>query len=145
MSLLDPPVFDERKARRRRNLAITIALAVMAVIVVLLIWPYYMAHQTVDHFMDALVRRNYQEAYAIWHPNPKSYPMDTFMQDWGPGSRWGIIKTYRIDRVITPPKMAGGPASGLIALVQVNGITDDEERLYVMKDHGQRILGFYPY
>lgn len=149
MTLLDAKEYDNRRDIRRRNIAISAAIVIVILVVLYLVWPYYMAHRLVGRFMNALAHGNYQEAYAIWHPDPQSYSMDSFMKDWGPDSRWGTIKTYKIDKVMKPPPMLGisgesGTGSGLIALVTINGIAD-QARIYVVKYKGVRILTFYPY
>lgn len=113
---------------------------VVVAIVGVLYWPRYIARHTVDRFFQAIERKNYQEAYYIWQANPKLYTMDAFMNDWGPSSKWGIIKTYRIDELGPPP---GGHASGLVAIVEINGITSDEARIWIQG--GTHELGFYPY
>jgi hypothetical protein len=129
MTLLDATEVDRRKMRRRRFTQVGIAVVIIVLIGLYFYWPYYQARRTVQHFMNALVDHNYQLAYAIWQPDPKKYPMDSFMQDWGPSSAWGIIKSYKIDNVFTPP---GGNSSGLVVDVQVNGIHQDA-RLWVQK------------
>jgi hypothetical protein len=65
--------------------------------------------------------------------------MDYFMQDWGPGSRWGVIKNYKILDVLQPP---GGNASGLVVIVRINGIHEDERLWVENKDHE---MSFYQF
>jgi len=139
MTLLDSTPFDKARARRRRNVLLGAAAVLILAIAVYLCWPYYMARRTVNQFMDALVRKNYQMAYAIWKPDPKSYPMDYFMQDWGPSSRWGIIKSYQVLDVLQPP---GGNASGMVILVRINGIHDDARLWVENKTHE---MSFYQF
>ncbi|HWG37780.1 MAG TPA: hypothetical protein VN690_08695, partial [Terriglobales bacterium] len=100
----------------------------------------YTARRTVNRFFQELERKNYQEAYAIWKPNPKLYPMDTFMEDWGPNSKWGTITSYSIDQLGLPP---GGHASGLVALVEINGIASDEARIWIQNRTHE--LSFYQF
>ncbi|MGH9394286.1 MAG: hypothetical protein ACRD1E_08970 [Terriglobales bacterium] len=138
MTLLDAPAYDAGRARRRRVLGIVVAVLVVVAIIGVLYWPRYTARRTVDRFFQAIERKNYMEAYAIWKPIPKLYPMDAFMSDWGPSSKWGIITTYRIDQLGLPP---GGHASGLVALVEINGIASDEARIWIQ--NGTRELSFY--
>ncbi|HXR97291.1 MAG TPA: hypothetical protein VN709_05555 [Terriglobales bacterium] len=140
MTLLDAKQYDFVKAQRRKTTAIVVAVVVVLAIIGFLYYPRYMARRTVNHFFQSLVAHNYMEAYAIWQANPKLYPMDTFMQDWGPSSKWGIIKTYHIDQLGTPP---GGHASGLVALVDINGISTDDARIWIQ--NGTRELSFYQF
>ena len=138
MTLLDAPTFDARRSRRRRVLGITVAIVIVVAIVGVLYWPRYTARHTVNHFFEALERQNYQEAYYIWKANPKLYSMDAFMADWGPSSRWGLIKSYRIEQLGPPP---GGHASGLVALVEINGIQSDEAQIWIQGDTHE--MSFY--
>ena len=139
MTLLNSTPFDKARARRRRNLVLGAIAILIVVIAVYAYWPYYMARRTVNQFMTAVVHKNFQMAYAIWKPDPKSYPMDYFMQDWGPGSRWGIIKSYNILDVLQPP---GGHASGLVVIVRINGIHEDERLWVENKTHE---MSFYQF
>lgn len=138
MTLLDAVPFDERRARRKKIAGIVVAVVVVVAVAGVLYWPRYIARHTVNRFFQAIERKNFQEAYYIWKPDPKLYTMDAFMKDWGPGSRWGIIQTYRIDE-LGPPQ--GGHASGLVAIVEINGIGSDEARLWIQ--NGTHELGFY--
>ncbi|HVB39424.1 MAG TPA: hypothetical protein VNE83_00890 [Terriglobales bacterium] len=142
MTLLDAPQYNERRDRIRRNIVITGIVIILVAVGGFAYWPRYIARRTVDHFMDSLIDKNFQEAYAIWQANPRLYPMDTFMQDWGPGSKWGIIKTYKIVQ-LGPPQ--GGHSSGLVALVEINAIagTDNEARIWIQ--NGTRELSFYQF
>lgn len=140
MTLLNAPPFDERRAKRRRLLGIIVAVVIVVAIIGVLYWPRYSARRTVDRFFEAIEHKNFQEAYAIWQPDPKLYPMDAFMRDWGPSSRWGIITSFKIDELGPPP---GGHASGLVALVIINGITSDEARIWVQ--NGTHELSFYQF
>lgn len=139
MTLLDAAPFDRARARRRNTTILIVVIAVVVAIGVYWYWPYYQARRTVNSFFQALLRGNFQEAYYIWKPDPKAYSMDSFMQDWGPSSPWGKIKTYKIERVTEPP---GGHSSGLVVLVRINGIHSDA-RLWVEKRSQE--MSFYQF
>lgn len=139
MTLLDAPTFNRQRAKRRNLIILIVVVAAICALGLSLYWPYYEARRTVNQFMTALVRGNFQEAYYIWKPNPRAYTMDSFMQDWGPGSPWGRIKAYRIQQVTAPP---GGHSTGLVVLVRINGIHTDA-RLWV-EDHSH-IMSFYQF
>ncbi len=139
MTLLDSQVYDERGARRRRNFVLIVIVVVAVALAVTFYWPYYQARRSANAFMTALVKGNYQMAYYLWHADPRRYPMDRFMQDWGPGSPWGKIRTYKIDDVLKPP---GGHASGMVVMIRINGISQDA-RLWVQ--NGTHELSFYEF
>ncbi len=140
MTLLDAPDYNTRRDRLRRNIVITAIVVIIVAVAGFSYWPRYVARRTVDHFMESLIRKNYQEAYAIWQADPKLYPMDTFMEDWGPGSQWGIIKSYKIEQ-LGPPQ--GGRSSGLVALVEINNIPTPEARIWIQ--NGNHELSFYQF
>ncbi len=138
MTLLDATPVDYQRLRRRRLLLGGIALLVVLSLAGYLYWPRYVARRTVTHFMDAIQRHNYQMAYFIWQANPREYSMDRFMQDWGPSSSWGTIKTFSIDGVESP----GSNSSGLVVFVKING-RHDEARLWVERKTHE--LSFYEF
>lgn len=140
MTLLDAPKYNERRAHQRKTLGIVVAVVVIVAIVGVLYWPRYQARKTVDQFFHAIIQKNYQEAYAIWQPNPQLYPMDAFMKDWGPSGQWGIITSFHIDQLGLPP---GGHANGLVALVTINHIQSNQARIWISdKNHS---LSFYQF
>ena len=140
MTLLDSAPYNEQRDRWIRAITITVVAAIVIAGAGYLYYPHYMAQRTINEFMQALVDKNFQEAYAIWQADPKLYPMDAFMKDWGPDSQWGIIKTYSIRQLGPPP---GGNSSGLVALVEINGIQSDEARIWIQ--NGSRLLSFYQF
>lgn len=142
MTLLDAPQFNEQRDRIRRNIVIAGIVIILLAVGGFAYWPRYIARRTVDQFMNSLIDKNFQEAYAIWQANPRLYPMDTFMQDWGPGSKWGIIKTYKIVQ-LGPPQ--GGHSSGLVALVEVNGIANTDTYARIWIQNGTHELSFYQF
>jgi hypothetical protein len=143
MGLMDAPAYDpalERRRHRRKVWAVVIVLAVIFIGTPLYFyWPYWQARKKVAQFMNALQRQNYQLAYYVWHGNPRRYPMDAFMRDWGPQSEWGPIKSFRIV-VVTPPP--GPAASGLVVLVQINH-SPHEAKIWV--ENHSLDLSFYQY
>ncbi|MGH9481431.1 MAG: hypothetical protein ACRD1L_05010 [Terriglobales bacterium] len=140
---MDAKPYDFRRDRRWRNAVITLVVLALLAGVWILFWPRFMARRTVDRFFQSLERKNYQEAYAIWQPDPKAYPMDAFMSDWGPKSQWGTITRFHIAQLGVPPPRLGGHASGLVALVEINGNRTDEARIWI--ENGSRVLSFYQY
>lgn len=139
MTLMDAQPVDQVRLRRRRLLLISALVIAVLAISLYLYWPYYRARQTVNQFMNALIRHNYQEAYYLWQADPKLYPMNTFMRDWGPQSEWGYIRSYKIEAVTVPP---GGHASGLVVLVKINGIPH-EEKIWV-ENHSEA-MSYYEF
>ncbi|MGH9414794.1 MAG: hypothetical protein ACRD0Y_13775, partial [Terriglobales bacterium] len=65
MTLLDAPSYNAHRFHQRKVLGIVVAVVVIVAIVGVLYWPRYQARKTVDQFFHALIKKNYQEAYAI--------------------------------------------------------------------------------
>lgn len=138
MTLLDAPQYNARREKWRRIVGVIVIVVVILVAAGVLYWPRYIARRTVDRFFNELIKKNYQEAYYIWQANPKLYSMDAFMQDWGPGSRWGTIKTYHIEQ-LGPP--AGGHSTGLIAVVEINGIASSPQQIWIENRNHELAFG----
>lgn len=92
----------------------------------------------VDQFLTLLEQSKYEQAYELWgcsteQPCP-NYSYEKFMEDWGPNSPLGAVKSYEVGRSYSQE-------SGVIILVQVNG--HRIPNLWVEKD--DRVIGFSPY
>ena len=104
MTLLDAPVYDAAKARRR-NIKIGVAiLAVIAVIVLAWVNRNWPEEHVVDKFFTALQNQQFENAYAIYFNDPnwlqhrdkyKQYTYSDFYRDWGPGGEWGLVNRQR--------------------------------------------------
>ena len=91
---------DEHPPARIRRYIITGVAGIILAFLFLWYWPgnlrFYKERNIVDHFMNALVAGNYQEAYRTWKPSP-SYTFKDFMDDWGQNGYYGPIKSYRLE------------------------------------------------
>jgi len=148
MTLMDAQPFNEARARRRR---ITVGAIVVGVLVLAwLAWSYryYPQERVVTKFFDALQAKQFETAYGLWfndpqwqqHPDKYSgkYPYNEFYRDWGPGSEWGPIRSFKIYASGTPP----GGGSGVIVEVIVN---DRAEHARVWVEKADKSLSFSPY
>jgi hypothetical protein len=70
---------------------------------------------TVEHFMNAVVAGDSQQAYQIWHPH-ESFSYKDFLSFWGPNGYYSPIKSYRIESAEVPPK--GG--TGVVIVVELS-------------------------
>jgi hypothetical protein len=159
MTLLDAPVFDEMRDRRRR----TIAIGGAALLVVLFIGWWLIAGRPVDfpwnwdahlfgrsavnRFLTAVEKNDLQTAYGIWmhdkdwqqHPQQYGvYPFSRFQQDWSsssPDNEYGAIQSHRI---------AAARAYGNVLLVAIliNGRKSDA--LNLDYDPKTKTLNFSP-
>jgi hypothetical protein len=125
MTLLDAKVYDPAPARRRK-IRIAVAVAVILILATV-VWMnrYWSEKRVVDKFFNALMSKDYETAYGIYfadpqwkqHPDKHSrYPLNQFIQDWGAGGQWGIIKNYKVNGAST----CSSGASGVVVDVIVN-------------------------
>jgi len=156
MTLFQTKPYDPAAARKRRNLII--AIVVIVAVCAILGWNFrhYPEEHQVDKFFAALQEKNYEQAYGIWnhdsdwkqHPEKySSYPYNNFIQDWGPGGEWGIIKSYHVDGSAVPKGGNGTKfdvgSSGVVVVVTVNQRVADKAHIWVEKS--DKTLGFSPY
>jgi hypothetical protein len=120
MTLLDAPVYDEARDRRRQLLIYSGAGLLFVLIVTFWLisgkpvdWPWnWYTHlagrSATNHFLQAVEQNDLQKAYGIWlhdpdwqkHP-PKNgvYPFDRFERDWSrtsPDNEYGVIESHEI-------------------------------------------------
>lgn len=138
MSYLDNyGVADARKERRNRRIVLTL-LAIVVVGGSLFLWfKNYRQERRVKDFLALLERGDYPSAYSMWGckveaPCPH-YDFKSFLEDWGPASPVGKVKSYRLGR----SRAAG---SGVVITVTVN--EGKPIRLWVETSNG--VLGFAP-
>jgi hypothetical protein len=148
MTLLDAPLYDAVKARRRK---IRIAAAVLFLIVLAaLAWMYrnWPEEHAVNKFFSALQHQDYETAYGIYFNDPgwrqhqqkySQYTYADFYRDWGPGGEWGLIKSYRIYGSANTKNFGGG---GVVVEVIVNERAE-HARMFLQKS--DKTLTVYPY
>ena len=144
MTLLDAPVYNEARAKKRRILVLV--LSVFVVILAGLVWWFWTWPQQhkVNQFFIAVEGKDFPKAFAIWNNDPnwqqhtdkyKTYPYGKFLVDWGTSSDYGEIKSHQI--VIE--KSTG---SGVILGVDVNG---RKVPLYLWVERKAGTIGFSPF
>ena len=114
MGLLDAGV-EEPKSKALRY-------GISGIVLVLLLgasaW-YFLRYtpekHTVEHFMNAVVAGDTQQAYQIWHPH-ESFSYKDFLSFWGPNGYYSPIKSYRLESAEVPPK--GG--TGVVIVVELS-------------------------
>ena len=138
MTLLNAPVYDERKERVKKGLLIGTGVT-LALLIVLTLAGYMAGHgwlfsnlpaeHTVDKFFTALQARDYKKAFAIYNNDPdwekhpdlyKDYPEARFEEDWSTQDPiGGPLTSYHVDISRTDGEGAFG--TGIIVAVRVNG------------------------
>ena len=152
MSLMDAPVFDERRARR--NQALLIALGVSVVLLFVLTFLGYIlghgwlfsnlaAEHRVSRFYDALEHKDYARAYGIYNNDSdwqqhgakySGYPLSRFTEDWttsySPVN--GPIISHHMD--VSRTDGTGLLGTGIIVAASLNG--DHKAFIYVDRSDG---------
>ena len=145
-TIFTAPQYDPRRERRRRAIIAAVVVIIVVVGVLAYLYRNWPEERVVDHFFNALVNKDFENAYGIWvhdpnwklHPqNYPNYPFREFYNDWGPGGEWGIIKSYRIDGSANPKQ-----GSGVVVVVTVNE-RKEPARMWVEKN--DKTLTFSPY
>src|SRR5271166_6353910 len=100
MTLLDAEEYDPRPARRRRIRILAAVIVILLVAAVVWMNRYAPEKRVVDKFFVALQNKDYETAYGIYYADPQwkehpgkylKYPLNQFIQDWGPGGQWGLV------------------------------------------------------
>jgi hypothetical protein len=93
MSLLEPPA---GKPDKSRAMAFTVAtLSLVAIVALWYTFRYYPEKRAAEHFFDALVAGDTNQAYQLWKSGP-TYAMKDFLSDWGPQGYYGPVKSYKV-------------------------------------------------
>jgi len=67
---------------------------------------YHTEKNTIRHFLDTVAAGHMDEAYRIWKPS-STYSFKDFLDDWGPGSYYGPVKSYHIEDTEHPTEGTG--------------------------------------
>jgi len=148
MTLLDAQPYDPTKSRRRKTMiAVTI---VVVIVLAALAWMYrnWTEEHAVDKFFAALQHQDYETAYGIyfndpgWRQHQQKYTQYTyadFYRDWGPGGKWGLVKSHRIYGSANTKSFGGG---GVVVEVVVND-RSEHERMFLQRS--DKTLTVWPY
>ena len=126
----------ERRIRIIKTVVISLAGVLVAGAVLTFVFYNYRQEQQVKHFFEKLATRDYRGAYTLWvrtEQDRRGYPMEAFLQDWGPGSEHSDISGFRI---------AKSRSCGNGVILTVNFNRGAEERLWVQRDG--LTIGFSP-
>lgn len=157
MTLLNAPVYDERKEKTKKVLLISSAVT-FVVLVVLTLAGFLLGHgwlftnlpaeRQVNHFFNALEAKDYKTAYGIynhdadWQQHPdkfKDYPLDRFTTDWTTESpAGGPITWHHVD--ISKTDGSGTFGTGIIVAVRVKSAEKPGEQklfIYYLKATGE--------
>ena len=156
MTLLNAPVFNERKEKTKKYTLIGSGIA-LALLVVLTLAGFLLGHgwlflnlpaeHKVNLFYSALEAKDYKRAFAIynndddWQQHPdkyKDYPIDRFTTDWTTESpAGGPIASHHVD--ISKTDGSGTFGTGIIVAATVKAVGKPGEKklfIYYLKAGG---------
>lgn len=137
MTLLDAKEYHPERERRKRVLRFSVFLLVTVLTVIGWLNRFWPQKHVAEQFFSSLQHQQFEKAYGLyfadpdWKQHPQAhaqYPFNEFMQDWGPGSPWGIIKNVNVYGESNCP----GGGSGVVVDAIVNNRTEHAQ-LYVDK------------
>lgn len=133
--------YGEKQARRSRTLRwmiLTPLALLIAGIAVYFGFRDFSEHRRAKQFLDLLRNQDYKGAYALWGCTDQTpctqYPLDRFMEDWGPS---GPVKDPRQAEIADNIGCRGG----VISFVRTPG--QEDIQLWVDRRTGE--LGFAPW
>jgi hypothetical protein len=154
MTLLDAPKFDEKAAKRNRDLSMAGLAALGLVLVVYVVlwttvfhsfefwaWP---AEHRLTTFLKTVEAGDFSQAFAMWNQDPDwqkhpekytAYDFTQFQKDWGPASDYGKIRSHKV-------LMAKSVGNGTVVGVTFNG--DSAHPLFLRVDDKTKTIGFSP-
>ena len=138
MSYLDDyGVADARKEQRTRRIVLILVATVVIGTSLYLWFKNYRQEQRVQQFLSLLERNDHPAAYSMWGCKVEApcthYDYKSFLEDWGPASPVGQVKSYRLGR-------SRATGSGVVITVTVN----DGKPLRLWVETSTGILGFAP-
>ena len=126
----------ERRLRIIKIVVISLVASIVAAAALYFVFHNYRQEQQAKQFLALLAAGDYQGAYGYWvrtDRDRQGYPMESFLQDWGPQSRHADVSGYRISK-------SRSCGSGVI--LTVNFDKGSEEKLWVERDG--LTIGFSP-
>jgi hypothetical protein len=137
MTLLDAKEYHPERERRKKVRLVSTIVVLLVLAVVGWLNRFWPQKHIAEQFFSDLQKQNYEAAYGVYYADPDwkqhpqnhpQYPINEFLQDWGPGSPWGLIKTFQIYGASNCP----GGGSGVVVDLIVNNRTEHAQ-LYIDK------------
>jgi hypothetical protein len=138
MTLMDAPVFDEARDRRRQRMIYSAGGLLLVLFVSWWVvagrpvdWPWnwnshLMGRMAINSFLTAIEKNDLPKAYGIWMHDKDwqqhsakygTYPFSRFQDDWSstsPDNEYGVIQSHKI----AAARIYG---NGLLVAVLING------------------------
>jgi hypothetical protein len=105
-------------AKIRRYIITCLAFVALVVLFCMYLLRYHKEESTVKHFLSTVAAGNFERAYQLWKPAP-SFSFKDFMEDWGPQSYYGPVKSFRVESAEEIKHGSESP-SGVVVTVEVS-------------------------
>ncbi len=136
--LLNYGAGEEQREKIIRRLLIIAVVVLVAGGILYFFLKNFRQEQQARRFFDLLEKHDYKPAYAMWgctDAKPcRDYPLQNFMDDWGPKSPHADAGSYHI-------KKSRSCGSGVILTVDFG--KNQEDKLWV--ERGDLTIGFSPW
>lgn len=101
-----------------RYIITTLVFVILVVLFCMYLLRYHKEQTTVKNFLTTVAAGNFERAYQLWKPAP-SFSFKDFMEDWGPNSYYGPVKSFHIESAQEIKHGAESP-SGVVVTVEVS-------------------------
>ncbi len=133
MTLLDaPPPKPPRKIGR--YILMVLAVVVLGSIAYI-VFRNFSEERAISHFLTALERGNYQEAYRLWQPSA-TYTFGDFLHDWGENGDYGKIRNFKI---------LGSQSKGQDTVIVIVSINGQQPPAALVVDRRTKGIAFSPF
>ena len=102
----------------RRYIITAVAFVILVALGCWYLLRFHKETATVKQFLTTVASGNYELAYQMWKPAP-SFSFKDFMEDWGPNSYYGPVKSFRIVNAEEMKHGSDSP-SGVVVTVEVS-------------------------
>ncbi|HEY4363228.1 MAG TPA: hypothetical protein VGN17_19825 [Bryobacteraceae bacterium] len=88
----------QRERRRKRTFFLVVAVLIVAAI------AYFSLRtrgqeRVMAQFLQTLQEKRYQDAFQMWGPYNKHYPPESFLEDFGPSSKYPDAAKFKVENV----------------------------------------------
>ena len=133
----------ERNSWGFGKVAKAVGFALLAGIVGYCLWWLFFRNWSeqarVKEFLSLLESQQFEQAYETWGCSVSEpcqfYSYEAFLEDWGPQSPLGPVKSFRLGRAYTQDE------DGVIQEVTING--EKQPNLWIESD--TLVISFFPY
>ena len=88
----------QREKRRKRTVLIGLVVILVSAVAYFSLRTRAQEH-VIAQFLQTLQEKRYQDAYKMWGLYNKYYPPESFLEDWGPSSKYANASQLKVENV----------------------------------------------